>query len=219
MSRPLSEVKENVINFVNALATYNCTRCTYCSTETRKCIPRAIWHSTEKQLRPVVIVSNYPKHLDQDQGKILRTAEKEVMNNWLSAAGFHDFYATNAFKCVTVDDLGPKRAHLGICPRNYLWREIHAIKPHVVISLGRIAFQSLHISIPSDEDASELMLRTFDHALPPIKPFTDTVRFKLYTSYHPAFMQRTGSEHNESCISIIKQAFEENLRCQTTANP
>jgi uracil-DNA glycosylase len=86
-----------------------------------------------------------------------------------------DVYIANVIKCRPPQNRNPEPDEVQAC-RPFLFRQIDAIKPRVIVALGKFATQTL---LDTDEPISRLRGRVVD--------FQDA---KLIPTFHPAYLLR-----------------------------
>jgi len=105
-----------------------------------------------------------------------------------------DVFITNVIKCRPPDNRDPLPKEVKICTENYLWYQLEALNPKIIITLGRHA---MYRFIPSDKKISEVHGMLFDLK----SPKTDRA-FKILPLYHPA-----AALYNGSMRDVLKKDF------------
>lgn len=120
-----------------------------------------------------------------------------------------DIYITNVvkFRPYKVSDKGrlsnrpPKREEID-CMRSYLFREIEAVRPNVVVTLGNVPLRT----VLGQKNAT---IGKF-HAVP-TSAVVNTHRFKLFPLYHPAsiiYNRKLAEVYNQDLLEL-KQLLED----------
>src|SRR6185295_15530947 len=93
-----------------------------------------------------------------------------------------DVYIANVIKCRPPGNRNPEPDEVATC-EPFLFRQIDAIKPKVIVTLGKFATQSL---LQTDEAISRLRGRLFDYR-----------GAKLVPTWHPAYVLRNNSPNSD----------------------
>jgi DNA polymerase len=93
-----------------------------------------------------------------------------------------DVYIANVIKCRPPGNRNPEPDEVDTC-EPFLFRQIDAIKPRVIVTLGKFATQSL---LRTDEAISRLRGRVFDYR-----------GAKLVPTFHPAYLLRNPSSKRD----------------------
>jgi DNA polymerase len=93
-----------------------------------------------------------------------------------------EVYIANVVKCRPPNNRNPEPDEVATC-EPFLFRQIDAIKPKVIVTLGKFATQSL---LRTDEAISRLRGRLFDYR-----------GAKLVPTWHPAYVLRNNSPNSE----------------------
>lgn len=100
----------------------------------------------------VMLIGEGPGFYENEQGRPFVGQAGKFLDELLEAAGLHreKVYITNVVKCRPPGNREPQDAELAACA-GYLERQIEAIDPLVIITLGRFSmaryFQSAKISV------------------------------------------------------------------------
>jgi DNA polymerase len=108
----------------------------------------------------------------------------QLLTKIIEAMGLRreEVYIANVIKCRPPANRNPEPDEVGEC-EPFLFRQIAAIKPKVIVALGKFAAQSL---LRSAEPITRLRGREF--------PYRDAI---LMPTYHPAYLLRTPSAKRE----------------------
>ena len=93
-----------------------------------------------------------------------------------------DVYIANVIKCRPPENRNPEPDEIDTC-EPFLFRQIDAIKPVVIVALGKFAAQTL---LRSEEPISRLRGQVFDYR-----------GAKLIPTFHPAYLLRNPSSKRE----------------------
>jgi uracil-DNA glycosylase family 4 len=93
-----------------------------------------------------------------------------------------DVYIANVIKCRPPQNRNPEPDEVATC-EPFLFRQIDAIKPRVIVALGKFAAQTV---LKTEEPISRLRGRVFDYR-----------GAKLITTFHPAYLLRNPSSKRE----------------------
>jgi uracil-DNA glycosylase family 4 len=203
----MTDTSSLLADFNKNLANSGCVKCSARHPE-RTQIPRGFFVNGSMGGSPVVVVLSYPRESDELAGRLLSGAEKNTFKRWLGDA-YSNLYITAAVKCRIINDREPHKKEITTCASEYLKYEIGALKPKIVIAMGKIAIKGLFGV--SDKEAGTMLNRVFDRNLQ-----DDQGIFwsgKIYTTYHPGFFEMGGGHavtEEEHCISVLQQAFKDN---------
>ena len=108
----------------------------------------------------------------------------QLLTKIIEAMGLRreDVYIANLIKCRPPSNRNPEPDEMEQC-EPFLFRQIDAIKPKVIVALGKFAAQSL---LRSAEPITRLRGREFQ--------YRDAI---LMATYHPAYLLRTPSAKRE----------------------
>ncbi len=201
------EIQQLLVNFNNDLQNSGCVKCSARHPE-RRCIPRGFFTNGPAGGRPLVIVLSYPRESDERNGRLLSGAEKTTFKRWLGD-NYPNLYITAAVKCRVINDREPHKKEIRACASEYLKYEIGALKPNVVITMGKVAVKGL-FGVTSKE-AGTMLNNVFDKNLQDEQGLFWSG--KIFTTYHPGFFEMGGGHvmtEEEHCIDVLQQAFKEN---------
>lgn len=161
----------------------NCTRCCLCETRTNT-VPgvgdtRAEW----------LFIGEGPGYHEDQQGEPFVGRSGMLLDNMLAALSIkrgHNAYIANIVKCRASDerkkDRQPTEEEAATC-MPYLQWQIAAIRPKVIVALGKTAAVGL---LNTDRDITMAAMRGKIHRLP-----VNGVEIPLVVTYHPAYLLRT----------------------------
>jgi uracil-DNA glycosylase family 4 len=123
---------------------------------------------------------------DEDiQGEPFVGRAGQLLTNMIKAMGLgrEDVYIANIIKCRPPGNRTPERDECETCSP-FLFRQIEAIKPKVIVALGAVAAKTL---LAVNSSMGELRGRWYD--------FRNT---RLAVTYHPAFLLRDPRQKKET---------------------
>jgi DNA polymerase len=131
----------------------------------------------------VILVGEAPGYQEDKQGVPFVGAAGKNLNEHLEAAGLRrgEVYITNVVKARPPGNRDPTDEEIEAC-RPFLEGEISAIKPKLVVALGRIAAKELS-GRPVTMSKEHGSLLDCGYA---------GVKFKLFITYHPAAAMYSG---------------------------
>ncbi|KKL82866.1 hypothetical protein LCGC14_1980490 [marine sediment metagenome] len=137
----------------------------------------------------IMIIGEGPGKSESEQGRPFVGRSGELLNSWLMKElnlKREDVYITNIVKCRPPNNRDPKPDEVEKCI-SYLNRQIEIIKPKIIITLGRVALQSLFNNNELRITRERGRWRTYNNI--PVLP-----------TFHPAFYLRQSSEANKKAI-------------------
>jgi DNA polymerase len=159
-----------------------CVKCGLAATRTRTVFgvgnPHADW----------LVIGEAPGAEEDRQGKPFVGAAGKLLDAMLQAIGLsreQNVFITNMLKCRPPGNRDPKAEEVAAC-LPYLMRQIAAIKPKLILAVGRIAAQSL---LATDVPLGRLRGRV--HRFGPLST-------ALIVTYHPAYLLRSPAEKRKA---------------------
>ena len=133
----------------------------------------------------VVFVGEGPGFNEDQQGRPFVGAAGGLLNELLKAIGWkrEEVYITNVVKCRPPQNRDPEPAEIAACAP-YLRRQLEALDPAVVVTLGR---HSLQTFMPGAR------IGAAHGTVKPVDPETGAPRALSYAMYHPAAALRATS--------------------------
>jgi len=115
-----------------------------------------------------------------DNSCVFGTDEDQMLLRMLNAIHFpeKETFVTNVIKCGITQSVQPKKENVEICV-SYLYRQISAILPDVICSMGLIATRAL---LQSSKPLSQLRGRFHDYRK------GDGKTIAIMPTYHPSFL-------------------------------
>ncbi len=155
-----------------------CHRCPLATTRTN-----LVFGVGNPQAR-LVFVGEAPGHDEDLQGEPFVGEAGQLLTKIIQAMGLarQDVYICNVLKCRPLHNRNPLPAEIDTCIP-YLFRQIEAIKPAVIVALGTFAAQTL---LETKEPISRLRGR-----------FHDYRGIQLMPTFHPAFLLRNSAMKKE----------------------
>jgi uracil-DNA glycosylase len=159
-----------------------CVKCSLAATRTRTVFgvgnPHADW----------LVIGEAPGAEEDRQGKPFVGAAGKLLDAMLQAIGLsreQNVFVANMLKCRPPGNRDPKPEELAAC-LPYLMRQIAAIKPKLILAVGRIAAQNL---LATDVPLGRLRGRV--HRFGPLST-------ALIVTYHPAYLLRSPAEKRKA---------------------
>lgn len=163
-----------------------CRRCTLC--ETRK---RTVFSDGSAAAR-LMFVGEAPGADEDAQGVPFVGRAGQLLTKMIEAGmglARQDVYIANVLKCRPPDNRNPEPAEIREC-RGYLEAQIEAVKPAVIVALGKFAAQFL---LDVDEGIMRTRGRWGDYRGIPVMP-----------TYHPSFLLRAPERKKEAWEDLLK---------------
>jgi uracil-DNA glycosylase family 4 len=159
-----------------------CTKCALATTRTQTVFgvgnPHADW----------LVIGEAPGAEEDRQGKPFVGAAGKLLDAMLQAIDLsrdRNVFILNMLKCRPPHNRDPKPEELDAC-LPYLMRQVAAIKPKLILAVGRIAAQNLLAT-----DSSLARLRGRVHQFGPLCT-------PLIVTYHPAYLLRTPADKRKA---------------------
>jgi uracil-DNA glycosylase family 4 len=159
-----------------------CVKCALAATRMRTVFgvgnPHADW----------LVIGEAPGAEEDQQGKPFVGAAGKLLDAMLQAIGLsrdENVFIANMMKCRPPGNRDPKPEEVASC-LPYLMRQIAAIKPKLILAVGRVAAQNL---LATDVPLSRLRGRV--HRFGPLST-------ALIVTYHPAYLLRTPAEKRKA---------------------
>lgn len=133
----------------------------------------------------VVFVGEGPGFNEDQQGRPFVGAAGGLLNELLKAIGWRreEVYITNVVKCRPPQNRDPEPSEIAACAP-YLRRQLEALDPAVVVTLGRYSLQTF---MPGAR------IGATHGTAGPVDPGTGAANAQTYAMYHPAAALRAGS--------------------------
>lgn len=160
----------------------NCQRCRLCETRTQTVL------GVGPRPAPLMIVGEGPGADEDAQGEPFVGRAGKLLDEMLAAIGASrhtDTYIANVVKCRPPGNRDPAQDEAEAC-RPFLEAQIAAVRPRLIVALGRIAAQRL---LATEEPLARLR-GPLHHYGPERTP--------LFVSYHPAYLLRSPREKAKS---------------------
>ena len=150
----------------------DCTRCKLHSTRSN------IVYGAGDPCAELMFVGEAPGRDEDQQGVPFVGRAGQLLTKIIEAIDLRreDVYIANVVKCRPPKNRNPEPDEIETC-QPYLFAQIDAIQPKVVVALGAFAVKTL---LRSDESISKLRGRTFDYR-----------GAKLIPTFHPAYLLRS----------------------------
>jgi DNA polymerase len=127
----------------------------------------------------LVVVGEAPGQEEDRTGRPFVGRAGKLLDLLLMSVGFprEQVYICNVLKCRPPENRNPLPDEISLCTTNYLFGQIEAIAPRVLLAIGRFATQAL---LNTDGAIGRLRGRLHEWRGTP-----------LIVSYHPAFLLRS----------------------------
>jgi len=135
-----------------------------------------------------LVIGEAPGAEEDRQGEPFVGAAGKLLDAMLQAIGLsrgQNVFIANMLKCRPPGNRDPKPEEISAC-LPYLMRQVAAIKPKLILAVGRIAAQNL---LATDAPLSRLRGRV--HRFGPLST-------ALIVTYHPAYLLRTPAEKRKA---------------------
>ena len=174
-----------------------CTKCGLATTRTRTVFgvgnAQADW----------LVIGEAPGAEEDRQGKPFVGAAGKLLDSMLLAIDLsrdRNVFVANMLKCRPPNNRDPRPGEVDAC-LPYLMRQIAAIKPKLILTVGRIAAQNLLAT-----DAPLARLRGRVHRFGPLST-------PLIVTYHPAYLLRTPADKRKAWedLKFARDYFKNSL--------
>jgi DNA polymerase len=157
----------------------DCTRCKLCSLG-RKQIVFGVGNPNAD----LMFVGEAPGRDEDSQGIPFVGRAGQKLTQIIEAIGLKrdDVYIANVIKCRPPDNRNPEPDEVDQCEQ-FLFRQVDAIKPRVIVALGTFAARSL---LKTDAPISRLRGRVYDYR-----------GAQLVPTFHPAYLLRNPGSRRE----------------------
>ena len=121
----------------------------------------------------------------------------QLLNNMIGAMGLkrEQVYIANIVKCRPPGNRTPERDECDTCSP-FLMRQIHVIRPQVIVALGATAAKNL---LGVNDSMASMRGRFYDFSPPGTLPDSaGPFECKLAVTYHPAFLLRDPRQKKEA---------------------
>lgn len=182
-----------------ALDLAGCTRCKLC--EKRKTIVFGEGSSSAE----LMFVGEGPGEQEDLQGRPFVGKAGQLLDRMIQAIGLQrdQVYIANVVKCRPPGNRNPEPDEIGSCSP-FLHRQLDAIRPKVVVALGKFAAQTL---LQTDARISALRGK-----------FHEYRGARLMPTFHPAFLLRNPDAKREAWHDLQLVAKELNLLIPRSAS-
>ncbi len=121
----------------------------------------------------------------------------QLLNNMIAAMGLkrEQVYIANIVKCRPPGNRTPERDECDTCSP-FLMRQIHVIRPKVIVALGATAAKNL---LGVNDSMASMRGRFYDFSPPrALTDMGEPFECKLAVTYHPAFLLRDPRQKKET---------------------
>ncbi len=165
----------------------NCTRCKLCAER------KTIVFGEGNPKAELVFVGEGPGEQEDLQGRPFVGRAGQLLDKMIEAMGLRreQVYIANVVKCRPPGNRNPEPDEITSCSP-FLHRQLEAIKPKVIVALGKFAVQTL---LQSEEKISQLRGQ-----------FVTFRGMQLMPTYHPAYLLRNPPAKKEVWEDLQKVA-------------
>lgn len=169
-----------------------CQRCKLCQKRTH-----IVFGEGNPQAR-LAFVGEGPGEQEDRQGRPFVGKAGQLLDRMIQAMGLQrqDVYICNVVKCRPPMNRNPEPDEVASCSP-FLYRQLDAIRPEVIVALGKFAAQTL---LQTERRISELRGKIFKY------PHLEQT--KLIPTFHPSFLLRNPAAKREAWDDLKKAAFE-----------
>lgn len=134
-----------------------------------------------------LLIGEAPGAEEDKQGKPFVGRAGKLLSSMLQAIGLEreQVFITNILKCRPPKNRDPLAEEVSAC-EEYLERQIHLIKPRIILALGRIAAQNL---LNTKTPIGKLRGKVYEYG---------DNKIPLIVTYHPAYLLRSPKEKRKS---------------------
>ncbi|HUP58728.1 MAG TPA: uracil-DNA glycosylase, partial [Bdellovibrionota bacterium] len=149
----------------------------------------------------LVFVGEGPGEQEDIQGRPFVGKAGQLLDRMIEAMGLKrsDVFILNVVKCRPPGNRNPEPDEIASC-EPFLYRQLDAIRPEVIVALGKFAAQTL---LKTEERISSLRGRF--HAIPRSGHISGA---KLMPTFHPAYLLRNPASKREAWDDLKKVAQE-----------
>lgn len=163
-----------------------CKLCELCKTRSN------IVFGTGSPHADIVFIGEAPGANEDLQGEPFVGRAGMLLNNMLKSIGLgrDKVYIANILKCRPPNNRDPLPAEVKLCTP-YLQQQIAAIKPGLLVAVGRIAAQFL---LNTTESMAKLRGRSYEYG---------ETKIPLIVTYHPAYLLRSPGEKKKAYADFL----------------
>jgi uracil-DNA glycosylase family 4 len=164
----------------------NCTRC-----KLHKLGRKQIVFGVGNPKAELMFVGEAPGRDEDEQGEPFVGRAGQLLTKIIEAIGLkrEDVYIANVIKCRPPENRNPEPDEVATC-EPFLFRQIDAIKPKVIVALGTFA---AHAVLKTDMPISRLRGRTYDYR-----------GAQLIATFHPAYLLRSPERKRDTWEDMKK---------------
>ncbi len=174
----------------------DCRRCALC--QTRKNIVFGVGNAETK----IMFVGEAPGGDEDRQGEPFVGRAGQLLDRWLAELGMsrQDVYIANVLKCRPPGNRDPRPEEVGKCSP-FLRAQIRAIRPAVVVGLGRHA--GMLLSRRDDMSLRAMRGARLDYDASSPKEAARSLLIPLVVTYHPAYVLRQSGEGETKATDMV----------------
>ena len=135
----------------------------------------------------IVFIGEGPGAQEDKKGVPFVGASGKFLDDMFASIGMtrDDVFITNVVKCRPPENRDPRDEEVAVCVDTFLWRQLEAIDPLLIVTLGRHA---MYRFIPKDKAISNVHGMVFKLTSP-----RTGKHFNILPLYHPAAALYNGS--------------------------
>lgn len=164
----------------------NCTACSLSKTRAH------VVFGTGNTKASLMIVGEAPGYNEDRMGEPFVGKAGQLLNDMLFAIGLsrNDVYIANVLKCRPPNNRDPKQEEVLAC-QDFLYQQIRAIMPKLILVVGRIAAQTL---LKTSDNLTSIRGR--EHLLKELNT-------PLLVTFHPAYLLRNPLEKKKALQDLM----------------
>lgn len=141
----------------------------------------------------IMIVGEAPGASEDEQGKPFVGRAGQLLTNMLRSIGINreEVYITNILKCRPPENRDPTADEIKKC-MPFLKKEIEMVEPKIILTLGKIAAQTL---LESDQPMGELRENIHEYG---------EQKISLFVIYHPAYLLRSPTQKAKAYDDLLR---------------
>jgi len=190
----------------------DCKRCGLC--QTRKNIVFGVGNAEAK----IMFVGEAPGADEDRKGEPFVGKAGQLLDRWLADLGLSraDVYIANVLKCRPPGNRDPKPEEVERCSP-FLRAQIRAIRPGVVVALGRHA--GMLLSRREDMSLKAMRSARLDYDASSPKEAPRSFVIPLVVTYHPAYVLRQSGDAETNATRVVMGDLRRAIELGDTRSP
>lgn len=182
-----------------ALVTYDCIRCGLCESRT------SVVFGDGSAEADIMLIGEGPGENEDKTGLPFVGQAGQLLSKMLEhcfGLTRDDVYIANIVKCRPPNNRDPEPFEIARC-MPFLWQQIQIIQPKVIITLGRVATQSL---LEVEDRIGQLRGKRFEYESIPVVP-----------TWHPSYLLRRPFSRHQTVedMKVVKEILSGSLDSAT----